>query len=367
MSTHNASQRGHFYLGRRGHFYLGATTWNCPITGTQTQSAAGPLDFNCVPPSTDANVSSDLNVDRACVGSGTNGNPESPRGGDDVLAGGRVAAGPNGILDTIPSGDDVVVGVNITVGPDGNLNTTPLVDDLVQGGVVIDGPNRTCETAAAGDDDTLRSVNSVQPATLTGYDDWGNLRYDFANQSDFSPGVNLFQSNATGPELTFVQSQIIEVENTSADLVITQSVRREDASPMLRISLQVLNRGPLGAIQPTVNVHLPTGLRFVSCGASGLGVCGGRERYRTIAFPILASNTFETATLVVELTSTPAPDTYLISSVEAASSDPRRSDNVARSCLLPPRPVTRAVLLRPSKSSGGQPLQPPGHYKSVTE
>jgi hypothetical protein len=59
MSTHIASQRGHFYLGRRGHLNLGATDELPGICSCQLEGTAGAHIFRV--------VSDEVREERACI------------------------------------------------------------------------------------------------------------------------------------------------------------------------------------------------------------------------------------------------------------------------------------------------------------
>ncbi|HLG18165.1 MAG TPA: SBBP repeat-containing protein [Blastocatellia bacterium] len=67
------------------------------------------------------------------------------------------------------------------------------------------------------------------------------------------------------------------------------------------ISLTLLNSGPAPADDVVVKDTLPEGVMFVSCSATGSGVCGGSASMRTVSFSSLAAGRSEVISLVVEL------------------------------------------------------------------
>ena len=111
----------------------GTKHWCLGIGYIPVGNASGAIDWNCNNTPTDTGVSADINGDSLCIN-----------------------AGNDGVLQSAASPDDVVSGTGI-----------------------YDGPNRTCNStkAAASDDGQIRGVGNVQTSTLTGYNDWANLKF----------------------------------------------------------------------------------------------------------------------------------------------------------------------------------------------
>lgn len=92
----------------------------------------------------------------------------------------------------------------------------------------------------------------------------------------------------------------IIVGGARADLALTQTVSPNPvaANANLTYTLTVRNNGPDAASFVTVTDNLPAGLTYVSCAATGGGVCAGSGNNRTISFPALGANASATITLV---------------------------------------------------------------------
>ena len=326
-------------LGVQGNPAL-VTDWVCPNANGNAGSASGPLDWNCNGTAADLGVVQDLNHDRICLTQGPNNNLDSVPGGDDALAFGTVDPGPDGVLNSTPlaTSDDLIVGSQIVAGSDAVLQSVPLAgsDDVVAGIEIWDGPNRTCESTLVGDDqknfDEPRAAGDVE-RTLKGYDDWSNLDYDFVPHLDgyTSKGVG---SKLTTNELTFVVSQKIAQRQQLADLGVSQRGQR-NADGSITYVLQVTNRGPKDAIEPTMNERIPGSLAVLSC-ISQRGNCVIRNGYLSLRFVTLASG--ETLQVVVNAQTVGAvPNgTHVTATIAALSTDTVRSNNQSSICLLPP-------------------------------
>ena len=127
----------------------------------------------------------------------------------------------------------------------------------------------------------------------------------------------------------------VTASNSSADLTVThQSITPNPvaAGANLTYTLKVINRGPQAASSVTLTDTLPAGTSFVSCSATGGGVCGGSGSARTVSFGSLASEISVTATLVAQVGSTVADGTVLrnIARVQGTgASDPNTVNNAS--------------------------------------
>ena len=120
---------------------------------------------------------------------------------------------------------------------------------------------------------------------------------------------------------------------TSADLAvsITASPNPVFGNSNLTYTITVTNNGP-DAPAFTISDTLPTTLTFVSCAATGGGVCNGSGLARTISFPALANGASVTATLVGKVSGTVVNNSSIIDTVNINNSsavDPNRANNSA--------------------------------------
>jgi uncharacterized repeat protein (TIGR01451 family)/uncharacterized repeat protein (TIGR02543 family) len=133
------------------------------------------------------------------------------------------------------------------------------------------------------------------------------------------------------------------VEN--ADLSITNSA---SPNPVVTgsnatYSLTVTNNGPSDASNVTVTDNLPGNMAFVSCNATGGGICGGSGNNRTVSFTSLASGASVTMTIVATLNCS-VPDNTVINNTATASSstndaDPDNNSATATITVSNPPPV----------------------------
>lgn len=313
------------------------TFWTCPNGSQGTGAGNVPLNWDCKPApdmSTDVGVTDDVNGDRICVGSGNDGTLETQPTGDDKVGGGTIQPGKDGTLESMVAGDDFVIGNAIFPGNDGTLESVPAGDDKVTGAQIWDGTDRRCDTAATGDDNTVRAPGTIEVANLVGFLDWGpNLQFDFSSK--------LSGFGITGPplptgvtEIDFATATKVEIQNTVADLSITQSLVRQSSGAIV-LTLMARNAGFDAAVQPTINDPLPRTLSFGSCSATGGGSCNLLPGdYLTVAFSSLAVGEQESATLT--FCSNTAASVSNTATIVAASTDPNPANNATTVALSAP-------------------------------
>lgn len=187
---------------------------------------------------------------------------------------------------------------------------------LPSGGLIVADTQRIVRLDAAG--------NVVREYDAPGEDLWFAVNLDPDGASFWSAGIttgNVYKFDlATGNQLLSFNSgapptsggSIIgglavfgEIISGQADLKITK-----DASPNpvrngsnLTYTMTITNNGSAAANSVTVTDNLPAGTTFVSCNATGGGVCGGTGNNRTITFNSLASGASATIALVANVNS----------------------------------------------------------------
>ncbi len=269
----------------------------CPHYRRDPLVGGAPVDWNCNAVSGDSGVASDPSGDGRCVGPGR-----------------------NRILDTAPAGDDVIAGA-----------------------VIANGPDRRCDTLAAGDDQQTLRPGTRETTELTGWDDWGNLRFAFHTSVGFIDGDSSTRSQE--PEI----DEAIYLASIRANLAVRTTVTPPIAAPgtTVTVSVAVTNRHPEGARQARVELALPRGLTLAAC-TTTLGTCAGGP-LPAVSVPALGGG--ETA--VVTLTATVAcglPEgTRLQPEAQATlwSGDPDMSDNTAPAQIEVRGPPTRCPAVSP--------------------
>ena len=195
-------------------------------------------------------------------------------------------------------------------------------------------------TATAGSDYTAASGTLTIPAGSTGGIISVGVKGDTVFETDETFTVNL--NSATNAALADGQGAgtIQNDDSPSADLAITKSAPSGTyrAGDHVTYTITVTNTGPAPAQSVAVLDNLPPQVTFVSCGATGGGVCDGADNNRTVMFSALASGATATITLVAQI-NTVAGGTKITNTadVSAATSDPNTRNNTSKVVLTTAR------------------------------
>jgi uncharacterized repeat protein (TIGR01451 family) len=205
--------------------------------------------------------------------------------------------------------------------------------------------NNILESSTISDVNYIKRRNIQSPnEVLVGYDDWSNLIYSFQISPDFidRPQARLVRQRTTAsttsePEMTAIDylegglpnpdsdgdSIPNAIDNcpfvanpdqadsdgdgigdacstgTSTDLVLVNSVSSSlvQTGSNITYTINVTNNGRVPSASFIVNDNLPTSVAFVSCSATGTGVCGGKDNNRSITFASLGVG--QTATITI--------------------------------------------------------------------
>ncbi len=208
----------------------------------------------------------------------------------------------------------------ITVSDDLPAGTTFVSCAATGGGVCLGlGNSRTITfvSLAAGASASITFVAEVDPATTAGTV-LTNTASVNASTPDPDPTDNASSTSVTVP---------------SADLSVGKTASPADPRPGTQItySIAVSNDGPDEAQSVTILDDLPAGTSFVSCSATGSGVCGGAGNSRTISFTSLAAGTSASITLVAQVDAGTTPGTVLVNtaSVSTLTPDPDAANNTS--------------------------------------
>ena len=287
------------------------TSFFCPGAANFTNVLGNvAVNWNCDTDAVDVGVSSDVNGDAnvRCI-----------------------HAGMNGTLQTAAAGDDVVL-----AGP----------------ARIMEGPNRQCDTTAlAGSDDI--QWRPVGP--LTGFWDWNNILYNFQTTGSFDDGTH-FHVPQQLEEIDAVRF-VAEVA-PDPRLTMSASPATVVTGSYVTYTIQVINDRPSQARNVVVTDVLPATLTFVSCSATGGGVCGGSGNSRTVTFPALSGGSTATITLVATVICQTANAVTIANSASAvAALDADTSNNAASASITTsnPPPVISAATV------SSDTLWPPNH------
>ena len=173
------------------------------------------------------------------------------------------------------------------------------------------------------------------------------------------------QSNAN-PVPSFIRSAsstaVVTGVPAATDLSITKTVAPNPVLTGANVTylITVTNNGGNVATAATVSDDLPATTTFVSCAATGAGICGGSGNNRTVNFATIAPNSSVTITLVAKV-NCPVLNGTLISntaSVNALTPDPDTSNNTTSPATTtasnPPPVITNVSVNKPV-------LWPPNH------
>jgi uncharacterized repeat protein (TIGR01451 family) len=194
--------------------------------------------------------------------------------------------------------------------------------------------------------------------TLFGFDDWQELKYRAA----MSPDAGFSPPPAT--ELDFATAEIIK-KRVAATLRPDPRLTMLASPPVVltgsnvAYTITLTNDRPIQADNVVVADILPPGLTFVSCNATGGGVCGGSGSNRTITFVKLAGHATATTTLVVAVDCSIADGVAIANTASVATDTPDfdPGNNTATTIVTAsnPPPVISSSSVNPSI------LWPPDH------
>src|SRR5215470_975759 len=156
-----------------------------------------------------------------------------------------------------------------------------------------------------------------------------------------------------------------DLTRLTADLAISKTAAPDPvtAGSNLTYTITITNDGPDAAESVTVTDILPEATTFISCGATGGGVCSGAENNRAVTFASLAPGASATITFVVQVKCSVA-DGAIVSNtatVSTATFEPEQSNNTATTATTVSNPPPVIMLQAPIT------LWPPNHgYHTVT-
>jgi 6-phosphogluconolactonase (cycloisomerase 2 family) len=191
----------------------------------------------------------------------------------------------------------------------------------------------------------------------------------FLYVADDNFGMALYRINGNG-SLTSIKDQGInlpaEIQGVaaypprscaSADLAVamTASPATVAANNTVTYSITITNNGPSAAAFSLADT-LPSTLSFVSCTATGGGVCLGTLGNRLVSFPLMASGFSATVTLVARVSSTVTNGTTITNTAglnNSSAVDPNTANNSASSNITGTQPAATTLTVSPASGPFG--------------
>ncbi|HUS12361.1 MAG TPA: lamin tail domain-containing protein [Pyrinomonadaceae bacterium] len=228
---------------------------------------------------------------------------------------------------------------------------TGIADD---GGMAITGSDgiRIIDAVGISSGSAFKEGTTLAPVTVSS--DWsyerkpggafGNGIDTNDNRSDFSLTI------PSNPQNSFSGC----LDTSSADLSIanTDLPNPVTVGSDITYTLTVTNSGAAVAHNVTIADELPTSVAFVSCNATGGGVCAGSDNHRTVTFASLVSGASATVTLVATAN---APVGSIISNTATIASttpDANPANNSATATTTVQAPVPSLAINNVAASEG---------------
>jgi len=240
---------------------------------------------------------------------------------------------------------------------------------------------QTANSLAGGGSAVQGTLNSTASATFTiqffandNCDPSGNgegqLFLGSANVTTNASGNGTFNATLTGSATT---GQSVTATATSAqgstsefsaciaygaaDMSVTETVAPSPALAGLTVTytITVANNGADTAQAITLTDNLPAAVSFVSCMATGGGVCGGSGNNRIVSFNSMASGASATVTITATVSCTVTNGAAIanVVSVTAATRDPASGNNTASVSFTASNPPASLVPTSETFSSDG--------------
>lgn len=195
----------------------------------------------------------------------------------------------------------------------------------------------------------LNDINGdAMTTTLTGFDDWRNLLFDFQRTGSFADGEHSLSIKTIEADVDVYLQQIAPelsiTKTASADTVVTGS--------NVTYTITIQNSRPEAATSVVVTDLLPAGTTFVGCSATGGGVCGGLGNMRTVTFSAIPGGSTATIQIVANVTCSVANGSSIGNTAMVTSSpnDSDLSNNSATATISasnPPPVISNAVVSTP--------------------
>jgi uncharacterized protein (TIGR03437 family) len=215
---------------------------------------------------------------------------------------------------------------------------TGITDD---GGIALTGSNgaRIIDAVGMSSGSAFKEGTKLAPLTVS-----ADESYERKPGGAFGNGVDT-NDNAADFSLTAPSnpqnSSSACLDTSSADLSIAKA---DSPDPVtigsdITYTLSVTNNGAAAAQNVTVTDDLPMSVFFVSCNATGGGVCGGTGNNRTVTFASLASGSSATVTLVATANAPAGSIISNIATIVSTTPDGNSTNNSATTTTTVQAPI----------------------------
>lgn len=208
--------------------------------------------------------------------------------------------------------------------------------------------------------DNAGNSNPVAGETMNGYADWYNLKFRavLAPGASFVPPVPV-ERELTAEDAAKIRTALTEALKPDLGVVISVTPSVVLTGSNVTYSIGVFNNGPTVARDVVVADNLPASETFVSCAATGGGICGGSGNSRTVSFAELAPGASATITIVATVNCA-VPDAAVVTNtatVASSNGDSNKTNNSATANVTAsnPPPVISDVVANQTV------LWPPNH------
>ncbi len=203
------------------------------------------------------------------------------------------------------------------------------------------------------------NANAIVNEDLIGFDDWRNIKY----RAVLAAGVG-FTPPPSEHELTFedalkIRTGLVNALKPDPAVSLTVSPSTVLTGSNVTYTIQLTNNRATTATNVVVTDNLPLSTAFVSCAATGSGVCGGAGNNRSITYSQLPGYASEIITIDATMNcsvpnGTSIPNTATVGS---ATPDGDTSNNSSTATVVAsnPPPVISQVVMTPAS------LWPPNH------
>jgi uncharacterized repeat protein (TIGR01451 family) len=225
--------------------------------------------------------------------------------------------------------------------------------------------NAVCD--ASGNGEGQEPIGSIQVTTATD----GGASFDASFQRSVQAGrsITAIATDSAGNTSEFSPCVTVQQAENISDLSITKQASSSSApaGSNVTFTMVVTNNGPSAAPLVVVADNLPSGTTFVSCSATGGGVCGGSGNNRSVTFSSLASGASATITIVARVECSAVAGSTLINSASVTSQsvfDPNQSNNTAQASFTVTSGAGQLSVDRTSLSFG--PVEPSREPNNAT-
>jgi len=182
--------------------------------------------------------------------------------------------------------------------------------------------------------------------SLTGFDDWSNIKYDLQTTSAFADG-----DHTSLPVIEVDYPTYLQLLTPELSITKTASPNPVVTGSNVTYTLTVRNNGPSAATNVVVTDLLPAGTTFVSCSSTAGGACGGLGNMRMVTFPAIPGGASAIITFVATADCSDADGTTIVNTANVSDSssapDPDLSNNfasVAVTASNPPPVISNAAI-----------------------